>query len=40
LAFESHIFKRSDTTNSTKNAEGILVLQVLKRKRRDDTSGF
>jgi hypothetical protein len=28
-ALESQIFKQSDTTTPTKNAEGILILQVL-----------
>jgi hypothetical protein len=32
------LFKRSDPTITTKNAVGILILQVLKSKQKDDTT--
>ena len=34
------IYKRSDTTITPKNAGGILMLQVLMRKQKDDTTEF
>jgi phospholipid/cholesterol/gamma-HCH transport system ATP-binding protein len=40
LELESRICKRSDPTITTKNAEGILILQVLKRKQKDATTEF